>query len=215
MTVVAAVFLASAIPQSEVTVPQSAASIPQAAEATRAQPMDTVHFWKIIDRTAAHEADPERQMDALRSELEALSADEVLAFRNAFEAQLLRAYSWDLWAVAHIAHGSASDDGFEYFRRWMVSKGSTVFEHLIARPDDLPDMLVDDLEGVLEFEEILYVTDEVWSEKTGQDAADMPGESGLMTFGREPRGEPFEEDPEHLERRAPKTWARFGNSPLG
>ena len=191
---------------------------PQAAsnhETAEGRPMDEQTFWAIIDRTAVHEADPDRQTEALRAELEGLTADEVVAFRNAFEAQLARAYTWDLWAVAYVAHGGASDDGFEYFRRWMVSKGRAAFEHLVAQPDDLPDMLVAEVEGVLEFEEILYVTDEVWAGKTGQDVGEMPVDLTSMTLGREPRGEAFDEDPDHLAQRLPKTWARFGNRPLG
>ena len=189
--------------------------VQQATEASAAQAMDEARFWAIVDRTARHKADPEQQVEALRSELVALSAEEVVAFHNAFEAQLARAYTWDLWAVAHVAHGGASDDGFEYFRRWMVSRGRAAFEHLLAHPDDLPDMLAADVEGVLEFEAILYVTDEVWAVKTGQDGGEMPVDLTSMTVGREPRGEPFAEDPNHLAQRLPKTWARFGNRPLG
>lgn len=195
-----------------------------APEETRVQPtvqtggvqaMDEARFWAIVDRTAVYESDPERQVEALRSELEALSAEDVVAFRNAFEARLVQAYTWDLWAVAYVVHGGASDDGFEYFRRWMVSKGRAVFERLLAQPDDLADLLVGEVDGVLEFEEILYVTDEVWAAKTGRDGSDMPGDPASMTLGREPRGEPFDEDPDHLAQRLPKTWARFGNRPLG
>lgn len=189
--------------------------VQQATEASAAQAMDEARFWAIVDRTARHKVDPEQQVEALRSELVALSAEEVVSFHNAFEAQLARAYTWDLWAVAHVAHGGASDDGFEYFRRWMVSQGRAAFEHLLAHPDDLPDMLAADVAGVLEFEEILYVTDEVWAVKTGQDGGEMPVDLTSMTVGREPRGEPFEEDQEHLAKRLPKTWARFGNRPLG
>lgn len=177
--------------------------------------MDQQRFWAIIDRTAVFEADPERQLDALRGELKALTADEVLVFRSLFEAQLARAYVWDLWAVAYIAHGGASDDGFEYFRRWMVSKGSVAFEALLADPDSLADLLVADVAGVLEFEEFPYVVDDVWSEKTGQDAGAMPLDVTFAPPGAEPRGEPFAEESEQLERRFPRTWARFGNRPLG
>lgn len=176
--------------------------------------MDEQRFWAIVDRTAARGADPDEQTEALRAELQALSADEVLAFRIVFEAQLGRAYTWDLWAVAYVAHCGASDDGFEYFRRWMVSRGRAAFEHLLDHPDDLPDMLVADVEGVLEFEEILYVTDEVWSEKTGQDVGVMPIVMAVEP-GSEPTGEPFDDDPAQLESRFPKTWARFGRHPLG
>jgi hypothetical protein len=208
IALLAAAFLSSACAPDEMRVQQ-------AVQTGGVRAMDEARFWAIVDRTVVHRSDPERQVEALRSELEALSADEVLAFRNAFEAQLARAYTWDLWAVAHVAHGGASDDGFEYFRRWMVSRGRAAFEHLLAHPDDLPDMLAADVAGVLEFEEILYVTDEVWSEKTGQDGGEMPFDPTTLTLGRDPRGEPFEEDPEYLAQRLPKTWAQFGNRPLG
>ncbi len=208
IAVLAAVFLATTGPGATTPTPPTEAAVAM-------QQMDAQRFWGIMDRTAVHEADPEAQLDALREEMDTLTAAEVLAFRNTFEAQLERAYTWDLWAVAYIAHGGASDDGFEYFRRWMVSRGQAVFEQLLAHPDDLAGLLAGDMEGVLEFEEILYVTDEVWSDKTDQGIEDMPIEMASMTIGRQPRGEPFDEDPEQLERRFPNTWARFGNAPLG
>ena len=208
IALVAAALLASACARDE-------PRVQQAGQAGSVQAMDEAHFWAIVDRTAVHESDPDVQVETLRRELEALSAEEVVAFRNVFEAQMARAYTWDLWAAAYIAHGGASDDGFEYFRRWMVSKGRAVFERLLARPDDLPDLPVAAVDGVLEFEEILYVTDEVWAGKTGLDGGEMPGDPASMTLGREPRGEPFDEDPQHLAQRLPKTWARFGNRPLG
>jgi hypothetical protein len=43
----------------------------------------------------------------------------------------------------------------------------------------------------------------------------MPVETVSVTIGQEPLGEPFEDDPAYLESRVPKTWARFGNRPLG
>ncbi len=208
IALVAAALLASACAPDETRVTQ-------AVQTGSVQAMDEARFWAIVDRTAVHESDPDRQVETLRRELEALSAEDVVAFRNAFEGQLARAYTWDLWAAAYIAHGGASDDGFEYFRRWMVSKGRAVFERLLVRPDDLPELPVAAVDGVLEFEEILYVTDEVWAGKTGLNGADMPGDPASMTLGREPRGEPFDEDPQHLAQRLPKTWARFGNRPLG
>ena len=208
IAILAAALLASTCAPDETRVQQD-------SQTSVVHAMDEPRFWAIVDRTAVHESDPERQVEALRSELEALSAEDVVAFRNAFEAQLARAYTWDLWAAASIVHGGASDDGFEYFRRWMVSQGRAVFERLLARPDDLPDLLVGEVDGVLEFEEILYVTDEVWAGKTGQDGGEMPGDPASMTLGSEPRGEPFDEDPQHLAQRLPKTWARFGKRPLG
>lgn len=177
--------------------------------------MSDADFWAIIARTTPYEADPEVQAEALRAALDGLSADQLVAFDGAFQRQLARAYTWDLWAVASIAHGGASDDGFEYFRRWMVSKGQGVFEHLLAHPDDLADLLAEDSEGPLEFEMFPYVIAEVWSEKTGAPVADMPASALAVMVGVEPAGEPFSEDPDALAARFPKTWARFGERPLG
>ena len=36
--------------------------------------------------------------------------------------RLAEAYRWDIWAIAFIINGGCSDDGFEYFRGWLVRK---------------------------------------------------------------------------------------------
>lgn len=172
-------------------------------------------FWAIIDRTVTLEADQEQQLAALRTELEVLSADEVVAFTNAFEQQLRRAYRWDLCAVAYIAHGWASDDGFEYFLRWLVSRGRGVFEQVLADPDSLADLLASGSKGMLVFEEFAVVSWDVWGAKTGQAPTEIPMTFDVMTLLVEPDGEPFPEDPDALALAYPRMWARFGENPLG
>lgn len=36
-------------------------------------------------------------------------------------------YRQDLWAVAYTVLGGCSDDGFDYFRFWLVARGKEVF----------------------------------------------------------------------------------------
>ncbi|WP_217498085.1 MULTISPECIES: DUF4240 domain-containing protein [Sphingomonas] len=36
---------------------------------------------------------------------------------------MIRSYRWDLWRAAKVAKGGVSDDGFEYFRTWLISRG--------------------------------------------------------------------------------------------
>ncbi|CAN5180690.1 DUF4240 domain-containing protein [soil metagenome] len=176
--------------------------------------MDDATFWAIVDRTVVYEADTERQADALASELNALSADDTVAFTDAFQRQLKRAYRWDLWAVNYIAHGGASDDGFEYFRRWLISKGQAAFEHLLKSPDDLADMVAGGNSGPLEYEEFATVSWDVWGAKTGREPNEIPASLDFMTEGAEPEGEPFSEDEAALAARFPKTWARWGDNPI-
>ena len=177
--------------------------------------MSDARFWTIIDGTTADEAEPEAQLEALREILTGLSMNEVLAFHDAFERQMQRAYTWDLWAVVYIAHGGASDDGFDYFRRWLISKGRAVFEQVVAQPDRLAEVLAADSEGVLEFEEISAVATEVWARKSGRTQDEMPMPAAATLPGATPVGERFEEDPAALAARFPRTWARFGEAPLG
>jgi hypothetical protein len=184
----------------------------EARPAAQDQTMSDDRFWALIDRTAIHESDPERQLESLSAALSRLSPDEIEAFEAAFSRQMQRAYTWDLWGAAYVAHGGASDDGFEYFRRWLISKGREVYERVLAEPDDLADMLVADVEGVLEFEDFAYVARDVWVRKTGGSAEEFAA-GGAMAGGA-PRGEPFEDDAAHLSARYPKLWRRFGEHPL-
>ncbi len=182
------------------------------------QAMSDDQFWALVDRSAAHEADPGRQMAVLAAELDKLSPEAVMAFEFAFYKQMTRAYDLDLWGAAYVINGGASDDGFEYFRRWLISRGRTTFEETLADPDSLADRLPRDAEGPAEFEEFSYVAMDVWSRKTGRSLDDF----GALTVDAmaamteaEPSGEPFEEDEDALAARYPRLWARFGENPLG
>jgi hypothetical protein len=183
----------------------------EAPAAMQQAAMSDAAFWAIVDRTAVHADEPEAQLSALQAELQALDAGAVEAFMRAFDGQMTRAYSWDLWGAGYVAYGGMSDDGFVYFRRWAISRGRADFERLLARPDDLA-IVAPPGDAPLEFEEIAYVAFEVWVAKTGADA-EWTG-AGLDGMGAEPSGQPFEEEPAALARRYPQTWARFGERPV-
>jgi Protein of unknown function (DUF4240) len=174
-------------------------------------------FWELIGVSAGYEADPGRQLEALGQILRELTPSEIEAFERAFQRQQRRAYSWDLWGAAHVLNGGASDDGFEYFQRWLISKGRKVFEAAIADPDSLADMLARDPLGPCEFEEFAYVASKAWAEKTGINPWNDPKGSFPYTGAppaAQPSGTLFEIDENHLANRYPKLWARFGSSPL-
>lgn len=203
----AALVLAGAL--AAIAAAPAVASAGQPTSAVRQATMSDAAFWAIVDRTAAH-TDPEAQLAALYGELASLDAESVQGFMTAFDRQMARAYSWDLWGAGYVAYGGMSDDGFVYFRRWAISRGQAEFERLLAKPDDLATVApIGD--GPLEFEEFGYVAPEIWMAKTG---AESPEGLGLDGLGAEPRGTPFEEDPTALARRYPKTWARFGERPI-
>jgi hypothetical protein len=154
-------------------------------------------------------------LSALRASLEKLSPDDVAASEVAFDEQMKRSYSWDLWGAADVVHDGASDDAFEYFRCWLISKGRAIFEKVIAEPDSLAD-IVDTVApskvGALEFEHYAYVAADVWEEKTGQLITQMP--IVRPGYGSKPSGTELQEDGAQLAKRYPKLWRRFGTHPL-
>ncbi|MHC2625772.1 hypothetical protein ACVIW2_007804 [Bradyrhizobium huanghuaihaiense] len=179
-----------------------------------AMPAD--QFWEIIGRAGQADADPVAHIDALRAELRGLALEEVKSFEIAFRRRLNDAYTWDLWGAAYVIHGGCSDDGFEYFRRWLVSKGRGVYESALADPDSMAQLDVRaGPDGMWEFEEIYYVANRLFQEKGGQGDVRDYSEPEAGLGGSEPSGEPFEEDEEHLARRYPNLWRRFGAEPLG
>src|SRR5262249_18997583 len=126
-------------------------------------------FWQIIERAAKADHDPDAHMEALRAELRELPLDEIISFEVAFRRYLNEAYTWNLWGAAYVIHRFGSDDGFEYFRRWLVTRGRDVYERAVADPDSLAQLDArPGHHGVWEFELIYYVTIEVFNEKGGE-----------------------------------------------
>jgi hypothetical protein len=173
-----------------------------------ASPMPGDKFWQIVKRAAVSNHDPDAHVEALRTELRELALEEIISFEVAFRRYLNNAYTWDLWGAAYVINGSCSDDGFEYFRRWLVSRGRDVYEAALAEPDSLAQQ--DAQAGAWEFEEIYYVAVRVFKEKGGEGDVRDHAEPEAGLGGPQPSGEQFAEDGEHLARRYPKLWQRFG-----
>ena len=197
------------------TIPaHSSAAEPKKPAASRGVlPMDRSEFWAIIGRTTSLEARSDEQAAALRSELDRLSPDQIAAFEATFDDLMRQSYSWSLWGADFVIHGGASDDSFEYFRVWLISKGKGVFEAVSKDPDSLADLLASDSVGPLEFEDFAYVARDAWEAKTGKDSSEMPQFADMIYPGVEPSGEPFKEDEEYLAKRYPRLWKRFGHNP--
>jgi hypothetical protein len=181
-----------------------------------ASPMPSEQFWRIIGRAAESAHDPAAQVNALDAALREFSVEEIMSFEIAFRRYLNQAYTWDLWGAAYVIHGGCSDDGFEYFRRWLVSRGRHIYEAALADPDSLAQLNAQPgPDDVWEFEEIYYVAANVFAEKGGYGDVRDQSEPEAGSGGPQPSGEPFSEHEEHLARRYPHLWRRFGVKPLG
>ncbi len=162
--------------------------------------MDEQQFWAIIEsggRTARD--DPERQLEAVRKQLGQMPPAEVIEFGSLFNQKLADAYTWDLRGAAYLINGDCSDDGFYCFRAWLISRGRAVFEAAVQNPDSLAGK-ADPGRADYEFEELWYVSQEVYQELTGEDLP--PAE---FCFPAEPKGEQWDfDDDEQVSRQLPR-----------
>ena len=125
----------------------------------------SVDFWGIIDSTAGL---PESaQLQRLRTSLESMTPEGIERFQTEFQKQLAQSYSWDLWGAAYLINGGCSDDCFDYFRAWLISRGKRVFVASVKNPDSLAEL--PGLPQGAEFEEIMYVAGDVYKAKTGNE----------------------------------------------
>jgi hypothetical protein len=122
-------------------------------------------FWNLIDSSREGTSDGEGHAARLKEALKGLDTNEVLGFERELWMRLAESYRWDLWAVAFIVNGGCSDDGFDYFRGWLISQGREYFEAALQTPERAAERAEPDAN---ECEDILFVAASVYKEKTGE-----------------------------------------------
>ncbi len=162
-------------------------------------------FWSIIDRARKRApTDVETFAEAVRDELAQLPAADIIAFQQELDVLMDKLFHWDLWAAAYIMNFGCSDDGFEYWRAWLIAQGQQICEAAIADPQSLATAKLSYGEpGQFECESLIYMPAEALDEKSDDE---MPRASGRPT---EPAGEMWEEESDDLEKKFPKLWAKF------
>jgi hypothetical protein len=153
--------------------------------------MTEAEFWSVIEADGPYRIDDQaRQLDSVRRQLGQLKPEQVKAFDTLFCQKMIAAYTWDLWGAAYTVNGGCSDDGFEYFRAWLISRGQATYTAAVANPDRLAGVTDPDRDDY-EFEDLCYVAAEVYEELTGRD---MP--RGSAEWPTEPAGDRWDFDDE-------------------
>lgn len=144
----------------------------------------TPEFWNILQAAGGN---PSR----LKSILSTKSDEEVVRFRREFHQGLINLNHWKIWGAGYVLADGMSDDGFRYFRSWILGKGREAYETALSSPDDLGRFAA----GTTEFENeaLEYVASEVLDERDLED----PREDFEQSPDDEPQGEPFDEDEVH------------------
>ncbi len=159
-------------------------------------------FWKLIDDARDGDGDAEGGDVAhrLSAALVQRPAEEIYAFLEHQATLMTRSYSWPLWGAAYLANGGCSDDGFDYFRGWLLAQGRDVFEAALQDPDSL-DAVIPDGEEV-ESEDMIAAAPSAYKTVTGAypkgPKMRLPALGSSWDF----------DDAKEMQTRYPRLWAR-------
>jgi hypothetical protein len=56
------------------------------------------------------------------------SVSEVLDYHHVHSWLMAQSYRLDLWGAAYLVNGGCSDDGFDYFRGWLLRQGRATWQ---------------------------------------------------------------------------------------
>ncbi len=158
-------------------------------------------FWEVIEQAKEISGDDwESRPENLKAILLKCSTEDIVQFNKDYRKKLIEAYRWDLWGAAYLINGGCSDDGFDYWRDFLISEGKSTYEAALNDPDSLAEL--DDIEDA-ELEEYRYAIDEAYEELTDNE---MPEDN--IRYPTDPEGEEWDEN--NLDSMFPKLAAKYG-----
>ena len=179
--------------------------------------MDREEFWALIEAAkAASGGDCRAQTAQLVAALRRRSVSDVLDYDRLHWELLTESYRRDLWGAAYLINGGCSDDGFDYFRGWLLGQGHAIWQAALADPDllaDHPEIRVNrpyqEPYVYLECEDILGVAYEAYEALTGQELTVEV--AGMRPWPPAELGEGWDfDDAGEMQARYPRLWALCG-----
>jgi hypothetical protein len=147
--------------------------------------VDEARFFELIDAAREARETASADPDQLAEALEELSDEEVTGFAEQFARQHLRLNDWRIWRAGWVAQGGMSDDGFHYFKSWIVGAGAAAVAQALTDPDGLVDFFGTDVD--LDNEELEYIAVEIL------DSRELPDPREEFDMDEDPTGEPLDE----------------------
>ena len=143
-------------------------------------------FWKIIEQAKKDSSNWKSRPEKLKIILMNHSPKDIIRFNKDYHNKLIQAYCWDLWGAAYLINDGCSDDGFYYWRSFLISEGKSVYEAALDDPDSLAEL--DDIKYA-ELEEYCYSIDKAYKELTSNE---IPEEENIA-YPNEPAGDKWDE----------------------
>ena len=129
-------------------------------------------YWEIVAQSLKNSKNQNGQEKFLINEISKLTPKQMIGFRLRTDQLLYDTYNSEMWCASYLMNGGSSDDGFEYFRNWVISRGKEVYYQAKENPDTLISQKEFGSDGFYEFEPFWYVAIEAFKQKTNEDLYD-------------------------------------------
>jgi len=134
------------------------------------------NFWATLDR-AREKVDGvvmkfgsqdarHRMSEALIKDLSMLGVSDIFTWQSILGFYVDILHKSKIWAAAHVINGKCSDDGFEYFRNWLITQGKDAVLKTLQDPESLADLKTCK-RGFVQFEKLPYVAADAYNLKLG------------------------------------------------
>jgi hypothetical protein len=174
--------------------------------------LDETTFWNIVDLSLKNSKNIDEQERFLVKEIEKLTPKQMIGFRLRTDKLLYDTYNSEMWCAGYIMNGGCSDDGFEYFRNWIISRGKDTYYKAKENPDSLISEFVEG-EDYYDFESFWYVALTAFENKTGKALYDYIADDFKTNEGNYPNFEFTwkDEEPETMKVICPKLFEKMWN----
>lgn len=174
--------------------------------------LDETLFWNIVDSSLKNTKNQDDQESFLVEEIEKLTPKQMIGFRLRTDKLLYDTYNSQMWCAGYIMNGGCSDDGFEYFRNWIISRGKDTYYKAKENPDSLISEFIED-EEFYEFKSFWYVALTAFENKTGKELYDYISDDFKTNEGNYPNFEFTwkEEEPETMKAICPMLFEKMWN----
>lgn len=173
--------------------------------------LDEDKFWLIIEHSLQKSQNQDEQEHFLIEEIEQLSPKQMIGFRLRTDKLLYDTYNSNMWCAGYIMNGGCSDDGFEYFRCWLISRGKSTYYKTKSNADYLVNEISEGSE-IYDFESFWYVALTAFKNKTGKELYDYIDNDKFKTNeGNYPKFKFSwqENNPESMRKICPKLFQKF------
>lgn len=161
-------------------------------------------FWEIIDSTLRDE-DGRLDLDELIARLTACRKAKIVKWYKVLQEELTRAHTSEIWEVGYAMNGGLGDDGFEYFKCWLVTQGREFFERFLENPAETALTVSPGVE--MDGEWLLEVAQDACAEL----GADFPETAGVKEEKKRAKLN-LVIDEESIPNRYRRIWDHFGGS---